>query len=96
MAETESDECIIATDSTKTPLHKKIARSVDISAQFFPRPALSVEIKSWMEARANAILDQAGPYAEKKISVEDLGYFKASQVRNVFYFSSLRILSNCF
>jgi hypothetical protein len=49
-----------------------------------------------MEARANAIMDQVGPYAGKKISAEDLGDFKASQVRNVFHFSSLRILSNFF
>jgi hypothetical protein len=53
------------------------------------------EIKAWMETRANAIMDQAGPYAVKKILPEDLGFFKAAQVRNVFHFSSRRIRSNC-
>ncbi len=48
--------------------------------------------------RANAIMDQAGPFAGKKISAADLGYFKASQVSigNVFDFSFLRNISEFF
>jgi hypothetical protein len=91
VAETESDECSIATDSTRTP-QRKILRAPLVRS--FSRDQHSdVEIKSWIEARANAIMDQAGPFAGKKISAEDLGYFNDSQVRNVFYFSCLRIFS---
>ncbi len=63
VAETESDECSIATDSTRTPL-RKILRALWTLVSSFSRDQHSdVEIKSWMEARANAIMDQARPYA---------------------------------
>ena len=93
--ETESDDGSIATDSTRTPA-RKILRAPFILLRSFSREEHSeAEIKAWMETRANAIMDQAGPYAVKKILAEDLGFFKAAQVRNVFHFSSRRIRSNC-
>jgi hypothetical protein len=93
--ETESDECSIATDSTRTPARKILRAPFTLVRSFSREQHSEAEIKAWMETRANAIMDQAGPYAVKKILAEDLGYFKAAQVRNVFHFSSRRIRSNC-
>ncbi len=74
MPETESDECSIATDSTRTPA-RKILRAPFILERSFSRDQhKDTEIQAWMETRANAIMDQAGPYAAKKILAEDLGY----------------------
>jgi hypothetical protein len=60
VAETESDECRIASNSTRTP-QRKILRAPWTLVRSFSREQHSeVEIKSWMEGRANAIMDQAG------------------------------------
>ncbi len=78
VAETESDECNIATDSTRTPLRRILHAPWTLVCSFSRDQHSDVEMNSWMEARANAIMDQAGPYAGQKISAEDIGYFKAS------------------
>jgi len=93
--ETESDDGSIATDSTRTPARKILRAPFTLVRSFSREQHSEAEIKAWMETRANAIMDQAGPYAVKKILPEDLGFFKAAQVRNVFHFSSRRIRSNC-
>jgi hypothetical protein len=72
VAETESDECSIATDSTRTPQRKVLRAPWTIVSSFSREQHSEVEINSWMEGRANAIMDQAGPFAGKKIAAEDL------------------------
>ncbi len=86
MAKTESDECSIATDSTRTPQRKILRAQWTLVRSFSREQHSEVEIKSWTEGRANAIMDQAGPFTGKKISAEDLAYFKASQICIGFFF----------
>lgn len=103
MGETESDDCSIATDSTRTLQRKILCAPWTFIRSFSRDQHPDAEIKLWMEDRAKAIMDQAGPIAGKKILTESLGHFKVSQafisqafIGRVFYFYFLHTLSAFF
>jgi hypothetical protein len=67
VAESESDGDNIATDSTRTQQRKVLRAPRSLIRSFSRKQHSEIEIKAWMEDRANKIMDEAGAFACKKI-----------------------------
>jgi hypothetical protein len=66
VAGSKSDDDSIATDSTRTPQRKVLRAPWSFIRSFSREQHSEIEIKVWMEDRANKIMDEAGAFARKK------------------------------